>query len=99
VLQHEIIRLCNNILGFGTSVDTTNVIQIVLPEIYRKDVTETALEDAFHLAEVMMLEFKLGVLDPIPRLLVRVRVYGYVPTGRREGCGQNNKRWWCRYRE
>lgn len=72
MLQHEIIRLCDNVLGFGASVDTANVIQIVLPEIYRQDGTETALKDRLHLSEMMMLEFKLGVLDPIPRLLVGV---------------------------
>jgi len=72
MLQHEIIRLCDNVLGFGASVDTTNVIQIVFPQIYRQDGTETALEDGLHLGEMMMLELKLGVLDPISRLLVGV---------------------------
>ena len=72
VLQHEIIWFCDNVLGFGASVDTTNIIQIVLPEIYRQDRTETALKDGLHLGKMMMLEFKLGVLDPIPRLLVGV---------------------------
>jgi hypothetical protein len=68
VLQHEIVRLCDDVLGFRPSVDATNIIQIVLPEIYRQDGAETALKDGFHLGEMMMLEFKLGVLDPIPRL-------------------------------
>jgi len=68
MLQDKFISLGDNIPGVWTSVDTADVIQVIFPEIYRQYRSQTALKDGLNLCEVMVLEFKLGILNPVPRL-------------------------------
>jgi hypothetical protein len=68
MLQNKVIGFSNDLLGIRTCADTADVIQVVLPKVYRQDRAETTLKDGLHLGEMAVLELKLGILDPIPRL-------------------------------
>ena len=70
MLQNKVIGLCDNVLCLGTSVDTADIIQVVLPQLYGKHRSKTALEDGLDLGKMMVLEFKLGILDPVSGLLL-----------------------------
>jgi hypothetical protein len=70
MLQNKVIGLRDNVFCLGASVDTADIIQVILPQLYGKYRSKTALEDGLDLGKMMMLEFKLGILDPVPGLLL-----------------------------
>jgi hypothetical protein len=68
MLKYKVVSFGDDVLGFWPGVDATDIIQVVLPKVHGQDGSKTALKDGLHFGEMMMLEFKFGILDPVPRL-------------------------------
>jgi len=85
MLQNKIVGLGDDILCFRTGVNSADIIQVILPQLYGKYRSKTALEDGLHLGKMMVLELKLGILDPVSGLLCcsRRQGEGGIPNGKR----------------